>query len=165
MSLSPTFLTFDGDTANGINPYRPGVNDVGGCAKLDDQNYPPDPITMPTAADFNEMGMLLVALCKVSGAALLYVSNSGTPTITGLRAAGSLIQISDFTVTDNGPGDTTITCPSTKIVQPFACLPFTQKAGDYRASGRLNGLGNGVRVETRNNAGTLSDADFFLIWA
>lgn len=162
--MSPIYLTFDGDPTNGIVPYRPGVTDVGGCQKLDDQAFPPDDETMPAAADFNQMGMLLVALAKVSGLVVMYVANSGTPTITALRAAGSLLVTSDFTVTDQGTGDTEIKCLATKIMAPMGCIPVTQKAGDYRASGRLNGTGDGVRVETRNSAGAPADADFFLIW-
>jgi hypothetical protein len=161
---APNFLTYEGDVADGVNPYRPGINDVGGAAKIDDQNAPPDPVTMPTAAEWNEFSLLLVAFAKVTGAALIYVSNSGTPTISGLRAASSIILAGDFTVTHNGTGDTSISCPATKIMAPFACLAFTQAAGDLRASGRLNGTGDGVRIETRNGAGTLTDCDFVCMW-
>jgi hypothetical protein len=161
---SPQFLTYDGDVANGVLPYRPGIDDVGGGQKLDDSEFPPDPQTMPTAADFNEMGMLLVALGKVTGAALILVANSGAPVITGLRAAGSAIVAGDFTVTRHAAGDIEIQCPGTKIVQPFAGLAFTQKAGDYRATGRVNATSDGIRIETRDSTGTLVDADFLALW-
>lgn len=164
MSLSPAYLTFDGDVANGVNPYRPGTNDVGGCQKLDDSEEPPDDETMASADDFNQMGKLIVALCKVAGAAVMYVSNSGTPAITGLRAAGSLLTVPDFTVIDQATGDTEIKCPASKLMAPLGCIAVPQKAGDYRASARINTTGDGVRVEMRNSAGTLTDADFLLVW-
>lgn len=169
------FLVYDGDPSNGIAPYRPSANDLGGCQKLDDANFPADPVTMPSAWEYNEMGLLLVALAKVTGAALIYVSNSGTPTISGLRAAGSIITASpvvtvgsvstcgDFTVTHNGAGDFSVVCSATKLMAPFACLAFPQVAGDFRASGRLNGTGNGVRVETRSGS-TLTDCDTIVFW-
>lgn len=164
MCPSPSFLTYDGDAATGALPYRPGIDDVGGGQKLDDSNDPPDPETMATAADFNEMGMLLVALGKVTPAALLVVANSGTPAITSLRATGSLLALSDFTVIDHGTGDTEITCPATKIVPPLIGLGFSQKIGDFRVSARVNATNDGVRVETRNSAGTLADVDFCVFW-
>lgn len=161
---APNFLVYEGDPSNGINPYRPGINDVGGAAKIDDQNAPPDPVTMPTAAEWNEFSLLLVAFAKVTGAALLYVTNAGTPAISGLRAASSIILTADFAIVDHGAGDTEITSPATKIMAPFACLAFPQAAGDLRASARLNGTGNGIRVETRNAGGTLTDCDFVVMW-
>lgn len=161
---SPNFNTYDADPANGINPYRPSLNDVGGGQKQDDSQYLPDPVTMFTAADFNEIGQLCVAFGKVTPGALLFVVNAGTPAITGLRAAGSLIVAGDFTVIDHGAGDTEITCPATKIMQPFAALGFSQAAGDFRVSARVNGTNDGIRIETRNSAGTLTDMNFVAFW-
>lgn len=161
---SPLVLTYDGDVPNGVNPYRPSLNDVGGGAKQDDSQYLPDPVTMFTAADFNEIGKLCVAFGKVTSAAILFVANSGAPAITGLRAAGSVIVAGDFTVIDHGAGDTEITCPATKIMQPFAALGFSQAAGDFRISARVNGTNTGIRIETRNSAGSLADVDFVAFW-
>lgn len=159
-----TILTYDGDIANAISPFRPGIQDVGGGAKLDDADFTPDPVTMFTAADFNQMGLLLVALGKVTPAAIIVVTNAGTPAVSAIRAAGSLLVSGDFTVIDHGAGDTEITCPSTKIMQPLAGLGFSQAAGDFRVSGRVNGTNDGIRIETRNSAGTLADVNFIAFW-
>jgi hypothetical protein len=173
---SPAFLVYDADPANGINPYRPSLNDVGGGQKLDDSFYPPDPVTMPTAADFNEMGGLLVALGKVTPAAIILIANAGTASITALRAAGSVITAlpvtivgtgstcGDFTVTRHAAGDVEIQCPATKLMQPFGALGFSQAAGDSRVSARLNGTGDGIRIETRNSSGALTDMPFLAFW-
>lgn len=161
---TPDFIVYNGSIAEGITPYRPGVDDVGGLSKLDDAEFPPDPVTMFTAADFNQHAGLLVALCKVTGAALLFVTNSGTPSISGLRAANSLLSAGDFTVIDHGAGDTEITCPASKLMQPFAALGFSQSAGDFRVSGRVNATSDGIRFETRNSGGSLADVSFLAIW-
>jgi len=162
--MTPDFLVYNGDPDNGINPYRPGIDDVGGDQKQDDADFPPDPVTMFTAADFNEHSQLLVALCKVTPATLLKVSNSGTPAITGVRAANSLLLSTDFDVTDHGAGDTEISCPASKLMQPFAALVFSQAAEDFRTSARINATNNGIRIETRNSSGTLVDVDFVALW-
>lgn len=131
---------------------------------------------MFTAADFNEMGMLLVALGKVTVAAIIAIANAGTATITGLRAAGSIISASpvvvvgtgstcgDFTVTRHAAGDIEIQCPATRLMQPFAALGFSQAAGDFRVSARINGTNDGIRIETRNSSGTLTDMNFVAFW-
>jgi len=161
---SPDFLTYDGDVANGINPYRPGIDDVGGGQKLNDQNEPPDPITMLDARDFNEMSFLLVAHGKVTPAAIVLVTNAGTPAIAGVRAAGSQIVSADFTVIHHATGDVEITCPQTKIIPPWAAFGFSQAIGDWRVSGRINATNDGIRLETRNSAGTLADVNFVAFW-
>jgi hypothetical protein len=161
---TPNFLVYNGSISDGVPPYRPGVDSVGGNQKLDDAEFPPDPVTMFTAADFNQHSGLLVALCKVTPAALFLVANAGTPSISGLRAAGSLLVIGDFTVIDRGIGDTEITCPASKIMQPFAAIGFSQGAGDFRVSARVNGTNDGIRIETRNSGGALADMNFFAMW-
>lgn len=131
---------------------------------------------MFTAADFNEQCFLLVALAKVTPAAILFVTNAGTASITGLRAAGSIITAlpvtvvgsgstcGDFTVTRHAAGDIEIQCPATKIIQPFGALGFSQAVGDSRVSARLNGTSDGIRIETRNSSGTLTDMNFLAFW-
>ncbi len=163
--MTPTYCSYDGSIADAVNPYRPGIDTVGGAAFVDDSQYPPDPNTQLTALVENQNEMLIVALGKVTPAALLTVSVSGgLASIVSVRAASSILIAGDFTVTYVGTGITEITCPATKLIQPFACFAATQVAGDFRASGRVNGTSDGIRVETRNSAGALVDCNFAAIW-
>lgn len=163
--MTPTYCTYDGSITDGVNPYRPGIDTVGGAAFQDDSQYPPDPTTQLTALVENQNEMLLVALAKVTPATLIYVKLvSGTPSIFAIRSASSILLSSHFTVTDLGTGFTEITCPATRLIQPFACLAVPQATGDLRASGYVNSTSTGIRIETRNAAGTPTDCDFFAIW-
>jgi len=163
--MTPTYCTYDGSISDGINPYRPGIDSVGGAAFVDDQLYPPDPTTQLSASVENQNEMLLVALAKVTPAALIYVKVvSGTPSVFAVRTASSLLSTSDFSVTDLGVGFTELICPATKIIQPFACFAAPQATGDFRASGYVNGTSTGIRIEIRNAGGTLTDCNFVAIW-
>ena len=163
--MTPTYCSYDGSTVEGVNPYRPGIDTVGGAAFQDDSQFPPDPTEQLTALVENQNEMLIVALAKVTPAAVIYVKVvSGTPSIYGIRAASSILTSADFTVTDVAPGKTEISCPATKLIQPFACFAVPQATGDFRASGYLNGTSTGIIVETRNSGGSLADCDFVAIW-
>lgn len=163
--MIPTYCSYDGSIAASVNPYRPGIDTVGGAAFQDDSQYPPDPNTQLTALAENQNEMLMVALSKVTAAAVVYVKfAAGTPSIFGLRAASSILLPADITVTDLGTGFTDLSCSATKLIQPFACVPVPQATGDFRASGYVNSTSNGIRIETRNSAGTLTDCDFVAFW-
>jgi hypothetical protein len=163
--MIPTYCSYDGSVSAGVNPYRPGIDTVGGAAFQDDDRFPPDPNTQLTAAAENQNEMLLVALSKVTPAALIYVKySSGVPSIFGLRCASSILLTTDFTIIDTGTGIAEITCPATKLIQPFACLAVPQATGDFRASAYVNSTSDGVKVEIRNSAGALTDCNFLAIW-
>jgi hypothetical protein len=166
---SPTYLTFDGDAANGVLPYRPGVADVGGCQKLDDQAYPPDPTTMPTAADFNQMGMQIVALGNVSCAAVIRVRNppfetGDDPYVVDVRGASGLLAPGDFLVERFDFGTTTVRCSSAKIPPPFGGLAIVQQTGDYRVVAFVADTNDRIQVETRDATGTPASVDYLLLW-
>lgn len=162
---TPSFLTWTGSVSASVNPYRPSVNDLGGASFADDADFPPDPNTQLTAAVENQNEMQVAALGRVAPAAIFYVKNSGTPSIYGMRAASDSLQISDITVSDLGVGFTEITCPATKLIQPFMATATAQVSGDYRVSAYVNAGGTGIRVETFSGAsGTHADVDFSLIW-
>jgi len=162
---SPEFLTYVGDPDNGINPYRPGVNDVGGAEKENDQQDLPDPRTMLDARDWNELSKLTVAHGQVVAFARIYVKFSGgTPSIFAFLSVNTELLIGDFTVTDNGAGDTTIACPATKLPQPtFTGGPYIQQDGDFRGIAFVASA-TSIRVKTRNAGGSLADADFVVDW-
>lgn len=161
----PLYLTYDGSISASVNPFRPGLDSVGGASFVDDSQYPPDPTTQLTAAAENQNEMLIVALSKVTPCAIISVTfSSGTPSIASLRAAGSVLAAGDFTVTDLGNGFTELICPATKIIQPLGCVAVPQSAGDFRASGYVNSTSNGIRIETRNSSGTQTDCNFLAVW-
>lgn len=161
----PSYLTYDGNLSASINPFRPGIDSVGGASFLDDSQYPPDPTTMMTAAVENQNEMLIVAMAKVTPCAVIIVQVSGgIPSISSVRAAGSLLSSSDFTVTDLGTGFTELICPATKIIQPLGCIAVPQATGDFRSSAYVNGTSNGIRIEIRNSSGTLTDCNFMALW-
>jgi len=162
--MTPTYCSYDGSVAEGVNPFRPGIDTVGGASFEDDAQYPPDPTQQLTALVENQNEMLIVALSKVTPAAVIYVHNSGTPSIFGLRCASSILLPSDFTVIDHGAGDVELKCSATLLIQPFACIAVPQSSGDYRASGYVNTTADGVRVEIRNSAGALTARDFVVFW-
>lgn len=163
---SPSWLTYDGDVANGVNPRRPGIGDVGGAAKLDDQQYPPDPETMPTAADENQQERVLVGLARLAALATLYVKYSaGVPSVYAVIAPGTLLQASDFTVVDTATGTVTITCPATKIPPPtFFRGPWHQNSTGGSGSATITGAGDGFVIYLRNSTGALTDLDFVFDW-
>jgi len=163
--MIPTYCSYDGSIADGVNPYRPGIDTVGGAAFVDDSEFPPDPTQQLTALAENQNEMLMVALSKVTPAALIYVKfTGGTPSIFGLRAASSILLPEHFTIIDRGTGDTEITCPATRLIQPLACIAVPQATGDFRASGYVNGTSTGIRIETRNGSGSLTDCNFLALW-
>lgn len=160
---TPTYAVFDGDIANGVNPRRPSINDVGGAGKLDHQKYPPDPITMPTAADENQQERLHVGIASVSPVAIVQVTISGgTPTVGLVSAPSTVLVSADFTPIDNGAGDTTVTCPATKLPTSLGvCMPVILQDGDTTVT--VVPVANGFRVRTRTG-GTLTDCNYALIW-
>ena len=164
MSITtPTYLVFDGDPENAVSPRRPGISDVGGGQKQNDQEFLPDP-DMPDADDDNQHQMLLVGLSKTATMASIYVKFvAGAPSIFGIRAVGSLLQSSDFTPTDVATGKVTIACPSSKIVPPLFPRAFPQATGNHTAVAYVSGSGEEITIEVRT-AGALADVDFVVDW-
>lgn len=164
MSGPPLFNVFDGDGGSNV-PRRPSLDDLGGAAYEDDQQYPPDPLTMPSAAMENQNEMVLYGLAKMGATALVYVKfTGGTPAIDTLVSPGNLLEIADFTITDNGDGDTSVVVAANKIpaMLPFnIAQPIPTGTGVWSANGRSISLG--WRVETYNGI-TAADCDFLLVF-
>lgn len=160
---TPQYYVFDGDPANSVNPRRPGIDDVGGAQKQNDAAFLPDP-DMPDADDDNQHQRLLVGLAKVADGAKIVVRYAGTvPSIFGIRAVGSLLQASDFTVTTVGTGKFKIACPASKIVSPLFGKAFPQATGDNTAVAYPSGTGAELTVEVRT-AGALANVDVTVEW-
>jgi len=149
-----------------VPPRRPTIEDFGGVAKKDDAKYPPNPVTMPTAPDWNEKVRMLAAAWRVIPVAIIPVTfpSPGTPTI-GTPTCGNeelMPPATPFTATPNAPGDTTITWPANtfpaSIIPPMAIITID---GSWAQPVALP-VSNGVQVKTRTTAGVLNEADFFV---
>jgi hypothetical protein len=117
MASSDT-LTFDQDP-----PHRPGLSELGGGAKENSLRQPPNPVTMPTAEDFNQFSRQHEAAGRVLPLARLWVGFSGgTPAILLVQALGGNVVAASFTVTDEGAGVTLISW-KTGLGAPDGALP------------------------------------------
>ena len=89
---------------------RPTVADLGGAAKIDGP-VKPDPVTMLTAHDLNEFGLVGAGVAGVCPLAIVVVTQAaGVYSVTSVRAPGSGVVVGSFTPTKNGTGDVTLTC-------------------------------------------------------
>lgn len=161
MSDIITYNPWHGDPANAIAPHRPSLAQLGGGAYQDEQDNPPDLDTMPSAAmeNANEKTLAGVArTCVVARFSIRFVA--GAPVIGDLICADDTLLAGDFTVTDNGNGDTSITWPAgtfpTMAVQP--CGLVLNEWGAVFPSAEA--IANGVRVKTLNSLGVGADTKF-----
>lgn len=107
-------LTWDLST-----PRRAGIDDLRTGTKVNEPGSPPT-ADMPAAEEFNQDGAQLAALNKVSPSLIVSVTYSaGAPIIASFTSPGSKLVMGDFTLTDNGAGDTTIAWPANKIPDPI----------------------------------------------
>src|SRR5262245_60676525 len=94
-------------------PRRPSLDDCGGASIQDHAQFPPDRTTMPYAAQLNQWAKQIARMGGMVPAAKFSVTFSGgTPSISQFACMPTAPEIGDFTVTDNGAGDTTITWAS-----------------------------------------------------
>lgn len=153
---SPNASTFDI-----APPYRPGSADFNGSAKVDDSENPPDPTIMPSAAEYNTLTKLMVALGKVIPVAVVSIKfTAAVPSIDLFSAPGSNVTLPTFVVTDNGAGDTSITWPANTFPAPVAQPTVSLNQDANYAAPRVFAIANGVRIKTPNLSGTLQDAAF-----
>ena len=155
-----TTLTYDESPSR-----RPTVADLGGGLKEDDQDYPPDPVTMPTAADANQTALLLAAIDAVTPVLSIDVEIlAGVPTVVSVRCKKTGFVVGDIAAVDNGAGDTTLrwaagTFP-TGTGKPRAWCNDTSRARAvtaylYSATGY-----EGVQVESESDTGSNVDSNF-----
>ena len=161
---APIYFTIDGDPPNSIAPRRPGIQDVGGAAFVDDQAYPPDPTTFPSAKDENQKEWLIVGLAAVAPVAVLTIDlTSGNPVLASLATMSQVVVPATFTLTDNGNGDTTISWPAGTFPPSYGRPRITLDSdGAFLAPTYVLST-NSLRVKTRNSAGTLTNASFTLV--
>ncbi len=151
---APDFLTFDGGTGDDGPelPRRPSTDDLGGDAKQDNNENPPDDVEHFTAAGWNQLVKVAAALSKTAPVCKLEVRFSGsTPYVARAPALSSNVTLSTFTVTDNGLGDTTVTWPANTF-PPTACSPtgltLLVTTSAVRACD-VEEVTNGIRVRTK----------------
>jgi len=140
-------------------PRRPGTNDFNGVAKIDDSSEPPDPQTMPNAAEWNTIEWLILAIGRVMPVVVISIAGGATPSVISFPCARASVVVGTFTVTRNGAGDVSITWP-TNTFPASVSTPVASLNGS--ADGRITAtnISNGVRVYTFNAAGTATDRDF-----
>jgi hypothetical protein len=151
-------------TAPEGGPRRPSLDDLGG-GQLEDDDPNPDP-GQPSAAPLNQATMQAAALAKVIHAAVISVEfAAGVPSIAQLTAAGTNVNVGTFTVTDNSPGDTTISWPAQSspptVPPPVANAIATANSTSARII-TTTPVTNGVRVTTWNVAEVATDTNFTL---
>lgn len=148
----------DANTFELTPPRRPGSNDLNGLAKEDEPGELPDPTTMPSAAEWNTIGHLLLAAARVMPVAVLSIVGGAAPTLLFFPNARTDLVNASFTVTRNGVGDVSITWPvdtfPTMVARPVAAL--NSGPGMIHATP----ITNGVRVYSYDSAGAASDKDF-----
>lgn len=145
-----------------VPPNRPTEADFGGTAKEDDAVYPPNPVTMATAADWNEKVRMMAAAWRLLPVAVIPVTIvAGAPTIGTPQCGNDALTGASFTPVDNGPGDTTISWAANTF--PAATIPpiavNNATSGFWLAPLAIAGA-NSVQVQTANAASALADADF-----
>lgn len=163
-----TVFTYD-DTS----PHRPSLEELGGDGREDDPMFPPPKNgRFPYADEDNERARNQAGLNRVTPTCLIHVRldverltavppiHIGDPVVTDVRAVRSSILTTDFTVVDNGPGDTSITWAPSLLPPHFTAV--VSVASDVAVSPpRAFPIANGVRAKTEL-AGVGTDANFVL---
>jgi hypothetical protein len=147
-------------------PRRASLEDLGGDDFENDPAEPPDRVTMPNAEEANEKARHIAGLNRVNPTAKLWVTfPAGTPTINLVRGMRTELVAADFTVVDNGAGDTTIHWASSKLptplFPPMVTLVDDVEIDRVRAYLEAVGANQGVRVKTKLGA-TGTDCAFVI---
>lgn len=154
-------------TYNLTPPRRPSLADLGGAEKRNDARYPPDPVTMPTAPDWNQFAVLFEGMNKLVPFIEFEIRfSAGAPYIASVRSMRSSLTTASFAApTDNGVGDTTISwAPIATSFPPKNREPSVELIGDgdFRYPTADTSTANTVRVRTRDGAGALADVPFYV---
>jgi hypothetical protein len=162
-------FTFDLTT-----PRRPSLADLGGAAKQDDAQFPPNPLTMPTAENWNHIARGLEAWGKEVPFLVVTINMlSGTPTLESVQSVRSTFTLTYLQsivglLVDNGVGDTTF--DYTSIANQFVPPTRPPRVDVIGATGaRYPGVSQptmtSVRLVTQNAGGVGVDYSFVLtIW-
>lgn len=162
MSDIVSYDPWHGDPGSGVAPHRPSLAQLGGGAYEDDQSDPPDLDTMPSAAMENVNQKVLAGIARTADVAAFSVKfNAGAPYIDKAAFADETLVIGDFTVTDNGLGDTSITWPADTF--PVAAVDpsgLTLHSATGCTRWYAYAIANGVRIVTDDHLGNGYDVPF-----
>lgn len=138
-------------------PRRPSTDDLGGDAKQDDEEFPPDAVEHFTAAGWNQIVKQLAALARVAPAVKLELRfDAGAPYLARVSSPRSDVAIATFTVVDNGTGDVSVTWPADTF-PAHVCSPTGLTLLSNAAAvvdGHVEEITNGIRVRTRSGGST-----------
>src|SRR5262245_28490702 len=113
MSDIVEYNPWHGDPGNAIAPHRPSLDQLGGGAYENEPNLVPDLDTMPSAEMENVNQKTLAGLARTGVVAWFSIRfTAGAPSVDVLSCCDDTLDASDFTITDNGAGDTSITWPA-----------------------------------------------------
>lgn len=160
MALAAEHLTWEG--SDDEDPRRPSTDDLGGDEKQDEDEFPPDDVTDPTATGWNQIVKQIAAIAKVTPSAKLEGRfNAGAPYLARVTAPSSNVTTETFTVTDEGTGVTLIEWPAGTFppdqISPNGLTLLS--ALTTRLEAHAEEVSNGVRIRTFSN-GTAADVDF-----
>ncbi len=140
--------------------HRPGVDELGGGSH-ENVTKSRDPRTVPDADLSNQLVRQIVSQASLTPSVRLQVTfAAGVPSVSGLVALNTTLVAADFTLTDNGAGDTSLTL--TKYVgEQLRPLELTVAEDVEIDRDRVFAITNGWRVKTKLGA-TGTDAAFVL---
>ncbi len=150
------------DSFHQTSPHRPSRSDVQNGLKANDESGPPPP-EAPSAEEDNHKSSLIVGFGAVVPIAIVTIEFAGgVPRVFALATVrDDDVAMASVTVTDNGPGDTSVVLPTGKFpaanARPAAFLNDT--AGGNRAPS-AEAIPGGARVRTSNGAGAPTDLPF-----
>jgi hypothetical protein len=140
--------------------HRPGVDELGGGSQKN-VTKPRNPLTVPDVDAFNQLAQQIVAQATLAASARIQVEFvAGVPTVTVVTALNTLLVPADFTVTDNGLGDTSLTLAK-YVGETLRPLELTIAEDIEIDRLRVFPIAGGWRVKTKLG-GTGTDAAFVL---
>ena len=155
-------------------PRRPSLADLGGAAKQDHAKYPPNPITMVTAENWNHFARAIEAWGNMVPFLVVTVDMlSGTPTLQAVQSVRSTFTLTYLQaivglLVDNAAGDTTF--DYTSIANQFVPPTRPPQVDVIGATGaRYPGVSQptttSVRIITQDSGGVAADYTFVLtLW-
>jgi len=156
----PTTLTWSLASGDG-GPSRPSVTQMGEAALENDAKNPPIAPTMPTAEMLNQWQLQLAAMGGVVPALVISIRfSAGTPSVYKFSACNSDLVTGDFTIVDNGAGDTTISWPADKLPPPVAEPAINVNGSTLIIPNVEYASSVSVRVRTWNIGGIATDSAF-----